>query len=64
MKAKELKEILKNVPDEALIILSDTEWERSEIVGHQFVEKSLADNNTPALFLDIDKPFKTEEYEY
>lgn len=64
MKAKELKEILKNVPDEALIILSDTEWVRGKIVGHQFVEKSIADNDAPALFLDIDKSFETEEYEY
>ena len=44
MNAKELKEILANVPDNAKIVLSNPQWKRSELVGWQFVEQSLADN--------------------
>lgn len=53
MNAKELKDILNNVPDEAVIVISNPQWKRTEIIGHQFVEKSIADNDAPALFLDV-----------
>ena len=52
MVAKELKEILIGVPDNAKIVLSNPQWKRSEIVGYQFVENSIADNNAPVLFID------------
>jgi hypothetical protein len=54
---KDLKEVLANVPDNVKIVLSNPQWKRSEFLGWQFVEKSLADNNEPVLFLDT-KNFK------
>lgn len=54
---KDLKDILANLPDNAKIVLSDPHWKRSELMGWQFVEHSLADNNEAVLFLDT-KNFK------
>lgn len=53
MLVKELRDIISELPDNAKIVISFPNWKRSEIVGHQFVEQSLADNNEPVLFLDI-----------
>ncbi len=54
---KDLKDVLANLPDNAKIVLSNPQWKRSELLGWQFVECSLADNNEPVLFLDA-KNFK------
>ena len=54
---KDLKEVLANIPDNVKIVLSNPQWKRSELLGWQFVEQSLADNNEPVLFLDT-KNFK------
>jgi hypothetical protein len=54
---KDLKTILEHLPDNAKIVLSNPQWKRSELLGWQFIEHSLADNNEPVLFLDT-KNFK------
>lgn len=56
MLVKDLKAILADLPDDAKIVLSNPQWKRSEIIGHQFVQHSLADD-CPVLYLDA-KNFK------
>ena len=54
---KDLKDVLSNIPDNVKLVLSNPQWKRSEFLGWQFVEHSLADDNEPVLFLDT-KNFK------
>ena len=57
MKVKELKEILANVPDDALVLICNPQWKTSEIEGHQLVKESPIYEKQDVLYLDI-KNFK------
>lgn len=39
MNVKELREILADLPDEALVVVSNPKWKTTNIVGYQFVDK-------------------------
>ena len=58
MNVKELREILADLPDEALVVVSNPKWKTTNIVGYQFVDKdrSWRDENG-TLYLDL-KNFK------
>lgn len=58
MNVKELREILADLPDEALVVVSNPKLKTTNIVGHQFVgkDRSWRDENG-TLYLDI-KNFK------
>lgn len=51
MNAKELKDILANVPDDTMVVVSNPRIELTDIIGHQYTHTE----NT--LYLDI-KNFK------
>lgn len=57
MKAKELKEILANVSDDAIVIVSNPQWRTTDIVGHQVVKKSTLYDGADVLYIDV-KNFK------
>ena len=59
MTAKELKDILANVPEDALVVVSNPKWQTTDIIGSQFVSKdrSWRDTENGTLYLDI-KNFK------
>lgn len=58
MTAKELKDILTNVPDDAVVVVSNPKWQSTEIIGSQFVAKDRSwRSECGTLYLDI-KNFK------
>ena len=58
MTAKELKEVLANVPDDAVVVVSNPRWQSTEIIGSQFVGKDHSwRSECGTLYLDI-KNFK------
>lgn len=58
IKAKEVKDILSKVSDDALILICDANWGIYTIVGSQEVKKSPAYDGKDVLYLDI---FKTKK---
>lgn len=56
MNVKELKDIIAGIPDNTKIIISNPQWKRCDIIGHQFCENSIADDEMPVLFIDIKNP--------
>ncbi len=57
MFARELKEILANVKDDAVVIICNPQWKTTEIIGHQVVENNAIYDGRDTLYLDI-KNFK------
>ena len=57
MIARELKEILAGVKDDAIVIISNPQWKTTEIVGHQVVENNPIYEGRDTLYIDI-KNFK------
>ena len=58
MTAKELKDILTNVPDDSVVVVSNPKWQSTEIIGSQFVAKDRSwRSECGTLYLDI-KNFK------
>ena len=57
MTAKELKDILANVSDDALVLICNPQWKCSDIIGHQVVKESPIYERQDVLYLDI-KNFK------
>lgn len=58
MTAKELKDILTNVPDDAVVVVCNPRWQSTEIIGSQFVAKDRSwRSECGTLYLDI-KNFK------
>lgn len=59
MNAKELKEILANVPDDTMVLVSNPQWKTTEILHHQYCppEGNWKEKGKGVLYLDI-KNFK------
>lgn len=57
MTAKELKDILANVKDDAIVVICNPQWKVSDIIGHQVVRESPIYDKQDVLYLDI-KNFK------
>ena len=59
MLVKELKKIIDNVPEAAVVVVSNPKWQTSELTGSQYVDKerSWRDTEYGTLYLDI-KNFK------
>ena len=59
MTAKELKDILADIPDGAVVVVSNPKWQTTDIIGSQYVgkDRSWRETENGTLYLDI-KNFK------
>jgi len=59
MLVKELKKILDNLPEDALVVVANPQWKTTEITGCQYVDKerSWRDTENGTLYIDV-KNFK------